>query len=1022
MSLHDYPRLHFRGFARANVPTANRNTHGQLDIATNVVSMAGRPVDLDRPPSEFHAYLKQLAPRFDAAGQPDAEGIFSQAAGHNFCGNNHFSWENARITGVDLGAGAVDSGDALVGAKLALWGHYNDYLRTTVNRARWVDSNPAEPDTTLIYAGQFTLSGMQAGPSTPSLFSADIGAPHAVRWVGSGHVGEPGGHFLDEDIGRSRLFQFSVAKDDPHFLFNQDAPLPSSMCALQEALADPGVLGLTIQYALFNMSTPLKPDSPVFYDLAGSIGLWRRDELANCPAGRLLLPREAHLGPLLVQVHADRVSLNMANAIPFGSRAPHAVSEQHPTHALGEKRALGELLLAGAGGKPIARIPEQLYRDYWRHHGVFDVPLLNGAPAAGSLTLGSARAHWDESDWVAQSDNNQLYLEAPNRAGAREYPQTIVVQTRLRGELQAHPALVAQADKSELVGAELGPGTLGPGYAALTLRARRPGATRIMLGQAGARQFIGVRVLPDDWHLDDVPAEQVDYAFLYRHVMSYYELMYPFMSDKVFSLADHCKCETYARLMWQMCDPANRDKSYYMPSTRELSLPKARLFLKYLTGLEAAAKPPPPAAAGTLPAIRSKPELVAQLKKAVDLELSLMLQYLYAAYAIPNYAQGEALVAAGQWLPDELELACGSADRGRDSGTRGALLAIAHEEMIHYLLVNNVLMALGEPFYAGRPVLGQEAADRFGLDTEFAFEPFSENLLARFVRFEWPDYLPTPGTSVATFYKTIRQAVAELPGLFEDGDAAGAGKRGGEHHLFLKELTNRAFPAYQLEVGDRDSALFALDFVTEQGEGVALDSPHFATSHFQRLRTLAGRYAARARPFEPAMPALKNPVLQARPGCNVVSDPAARSVMQLYQGCHELTLALMAHHFAQRPLGSLRRSRLMNASIDIMTGLLRPLSAALMSMPSGVPGRTAGPPVPGAAVEAIEAGAAAQALPAVEADYARGCATLAARCRSLAQYAGSLDAGLVGAAQIGMLEFFHQQLTDLARGTMSREA
>ena len=107
--------------------------------------MAGEAVDLSRPPSEFHAHLKQLAPRFNAEGKPDPDGVFSQAAGYNFCGNNHFSWENARITGVQLRDGEVDTQDALVGAKLALWGHYNEYLRTTFNRARWIDNNPAQP-------------------------------------------------------------------------------------------------------------------------------------------------------------------------------------------------------------------------------------------------------------------------------------------------------------------------------------------------------------------------------------------------------------------------------------------------------------------------------------------------------------------------------------------------------------------------------------------------------------------------------------------------------------------------------------------------------------------------------------------------------------------------------------------------------------------------------------------------------------------------------------------------------------
>ncbi|PJC99853.1 iminophenyl-pyruvate dimer synthase VioB [Janthinobacterium sp. BJB1] len=1003
MSLLDFPRLHFRGFARANVPTGNRNTHGNIDIATNTVSMAGEAVDLSRPPAEFHAHLKQLAPRFNAAGKPDPDGIFSQAAGYNFCGNNHFSWENARITGVQLRDGEVDTQDALVGAKLALWGHYNEYLRTTFNRARWVDNNPVKPDTTLIYAGQFTVSDKQATPSTPTLFTADIAQAHSVRWLGSGHITERSGHFLDEEFGRSRLFQFSVSKHDPHFLFNADLALPASMHALQQALADDAVLGLTVQYCLFNMSTPQKPDSPVFYDLAGSIGLWRRDELATYPAGRLLQPRQGSLGPVLVKVHADRVAFNMPTAIPFTTRGTGAVSEQHPTHALGGKQALGDLLLHDGAGTLLARIPEQLYRDHWRHHGVFDVPLQQ-IPASGSLSLGGAQAQWEEADWVLQSDSNQLYLEAPNGKKHETFPQSITVQSRFRGELAAPASLPAQAEDGALLAVARQPSPLGTGYTALILTGRQPGATRIVLGTGKDKQYLGVRVLPDDWDLDDVPAEQVDYAFLYRHVMSYYELVYPFMSDKVFSLADQCKCETYSRLMWQMCDPQNRDKSYYMPSTRELSLPKSRLFLKYLTQVEAKARAAVPAPAAPH-AIGSKAELIEELKKAIDLELSLMLQYLYAAYSIPNYAQGAALVRAGRWLPAELELACGGEDRRRNSGTRGMLLEIAHEEMIHYLLVNNVLMALGEPFYGGAPVLGQQARQRFGLDTEFALEPFSEHVLARFVRFEWPDYIPTPGKSIATFYTAIRQALAGLPGLFENG-----GKRGGEHHLFLKELTNRAYPGYQLEVSDRDSALFAIDFVTEQGEGVAVDSPHFASSHFQRLRAVAGRFSGCDKPFEPALPALKNPVLEARADCSVVTDQQARALMQLYQGCYELTFLLMAHHFAQQPLGSLRRSRLMNASIDIMTGLLRPLSAALMNMPSGVPGRHAGPPVPEPVGNRVSS------------DYSLGCDMLAQKCLALAQYARGLESDVIGMAPVEMLEFFNQQLTDLSRGKMSREA
>ncbi|AGC43169.1 violacein biosynthesis protein vioB [Myxococcus stipitatus DSM 14675] len=1003
MSTLSFPRLHFRGFARANVPTANRNTHGHIDITTNTVFMEGAPFDLRRPPSVFHAHLKRLAPRFDAEGRPDSEGVFSEAAGHNFGGNNHFSWENVRVTGVQRAEGAVDTEDSLVGASLALWGHYNDYLRTTFNRARWVDNNPSRPDTTLIYAGQLTLSDKHATPHTPSLLTASIPRAQPVRWVRTGHIVERGDHFLAEEFGRARLFQFSVSKQDAEFpLESQAAPSPG-LRALRQALHDEEIQGLTVQYALFNMSTPRGADSPVFYDLMGTLGLWCRHELETHPAGRLLLPRQSGLGPVVVKVQSDRVSLNMPTAVPFTTRSAHPVSAQHPTHHLGGKQPLGDLVLRDLSGARIANIPERLYLDHWRHHGILDVPLLS--PATGSLLLTGEDALWTEVDWVVQSDSNHLFLEAPHRQKGLFFPETLTVQSRLRGELASASAVTVRAEDSDKLTAHLTPSPQGEGYAQLTLTGQHPGVTRVALGAGQDSHVIDVRILPDDWHLDEVPAEQVDYAFLYQHVMSYYELLYPFMSDKVFSLADRCKCETYSRLMWQMCDPLNRDKSYYMPSTRELSLPKSKLFLKYLVHLEGSSRTSSPKTRGP-PPITCKVHLVEALRKAVDLELSLLLQYLYAAYSIPNHEQGLQQVRAGHWRVEELELACGSEDRRRNSGMRGTLLEIAHEEMIHYLVMNNLLMALGEPFHPGTPRWGVQARRHFGLDTEFSFEPFSEHVLARFIRLEWPGHLAVPGNSIADLYSSIRQGLRDIPELFDTRP----GKRGGEHHLFLDELTHKLFPAYQLEVFDRDSALFSIDFVTRQGEGLALAPPDSESSHFQRLRRMASRFSALAKPFEPAVPALRNPSLEPREDCAQVVDEGARALMGLYQGCHELMFSLMAHHFAQRPLGSLRRSRLMNASIDIMTGLLRPLSITLMNLPSGLPGRTAGPPVP----EPIEG--------QLDRDYATGCRLLAQQCLTLARRGRDLGAGLVGAAQVEMLEFFHRQLLDLAQGNVSREA
>ena len=998
MSILDFPRFHFRGCARVNAPTANRDPHGHIDMASNTVSAGGQPVDLARPPAEFHQYLRRLGPHFDSEGRPADDGVFSLALGHNANGNNHFSWEGATVTAVEPRAGAAEADDCLIGAKLALWGHYNEYLRTSFNRARWVDNDPTRPDAVQIYAGQFVISPPGAAAHAPSLFTADIAQAHGARWVGGGHVCERSGHFLDDDFGRVRVFQFSLPKTDPYCLFNLGDDGSATLQALRRALEDDDALGLVVQYTLFNMSTPRQPDTPVFYDMVGTVGIWRRDELASYPAGRLLQPAGAGLGPLTLQIRADRVSLNLCAALPFTTRAPRIDEPGRLTHALGPKLALGDLLLKDRGGALVARIPQQACLDYWRNHGIIDVPLLN--PPQGSLSLSSELARWDEVDWVSQTDANNLYLEAPDAARGLSFPERVTVRSYYRGERRPRPAIPFKVVGDGLAAVEA---RQRDGDAEWLITGLKPGVARIELD--GGVQRVNLRILPDDWRLAEVPEEQVDYAFLYRHVMSYYELIYPFMSDKVFSLADRCKCETYARLMWQMCDPQNRDKSYYMPSTRELSRPKAGLFLKYLANVERAA--PSAASEGGAPArIESRAQLVEALKTAVDLELSIMLQYVYAAYSIPNYAQGEQLAQSGQWSPEQLELACGGGDRRRDGGLRGAILEIAHEEMIHYLVVNNLLMALGEPFHPGAARVGDEARRAFGLDTEFSFEPFSEYVLARFIKLEWPEYIPSPAKSIAAFYASIRQAFEALPDLF-DGAAA---KRGGEHHLFLNELTNRAFPGYQLEVFDRDSALFGIRFVTEQGEGGALDSPHFEHSHFQRLRSLAGRLMAQLAPFEPALPALKNAVLAPREGCNLVTEPQARALMRLYQGGYELMLAMMAQHFAAQPAGSLRRSRLMNAAIDLMTGLLRPLSTALMNLPSGVPGRNAAPPVPAAADCKVFD------------DYSLGCQMLAKRCRALADEAAGLAPGWVADAPRELLEFYCRQLMDLACGKLTREA
>ncbi|KAB8033468.1 iminophenyl-pyruvate dimer synthase VioB [Fluviispira multicolorata] len=1006
MSILNFPRINFKGAARLNLPTGNRNIAGTLDIATNTVYQDGVLFDLKKHPSAFHQYLRQLPPRFNLQGMPDDLGIFNQAAGHNFLGNNHFSWENTQIISLQIQPGILLENDALLGCKVELWGHYNEYLRTTFNRARWVEIDPSRDDTSQIYAGQLCIKEATAMANTPFLFSSDIHSVHSVRWYGENHIREKQPHFLEPEFSKTRVFQFSIPKDSEHFIFNQLGFKSEFFEYLQRELQRDDVLGLSIQYSVFNMSTPLQPDTPVFYDLSGTIGLWLKQDMATFANGRVLYPKNSHgFGPVTIKTQDNWASISMPCSIPFMSREAKCTGQL--THALGPKYSLGELELRNKSGVLLAIIPEAIYGKYWKTAGIFDVPLLNNM-TDDSLILRGTGNQWEESDWLIQAEQNVISLEAPDRKNHTSFSKDLKIFSYFRGKPKGKKDIsIFIENKSVVSTSQLTLSSNENGLAFFTVTSEKPGVSEVFVDDQ--RSKILVRVLPDDWALLDTPDHKVDYTFLYEQVMSYYELIYPFMADKVFSMADQCKCETYARLMWQMCDPLNRDKSYYMPSTREMSYAKSILFLKYLSNVEASALSDQHnftlASNVKQNEISSKEELVLALKKAVNLELSIMLQYIYAAYSLPTFAAGEQLMLSNKWSFEQLALVCGGADRRHNSGWRGTILEIAHEEMIHYLVVNNLLMSLGEPFFPGTPLFGLKATEVFGLDTEFSFEPFSENVLAKFVRFEWPHYFPSTGKSIAEFYALIRRAFENIPNLFANELA----KTSGEHHLFLNELTNRKFPAYQLEINNQETALFAIDFVTEQGEGGASDSPYYAQSHFNRLREILRTLLASKIPFEPAFPVLKNPVLDPMPGCNTVLNPQARQLMHLYKGCHELTFHMMIQHFEQKPLGSLRRSRLMNAAIDIMSGILRPLSVQIMTLPSGVPGRNAGPPVP----QAIQF--------ELITDYGAGCVMLAQQCRALAKFAREIQLIQPAIAQIELLEFYDKQMMELATGKLSRE-
>lgn len=1026
MSVFDLPRLHFGGVATTHLPTGPRS--GLVDLATNTaLTEDGQPFPAHRPPGEYHDYLDGLGPRYDATGRPAPDGPFHAARGEDFAGNGHFS-ADARILGVEERAGERDTADPVVGRAVDLWGHYNEYLATTVNRARVFDVDPSSDWTTTLMVGQFCFG--RDGRSHDVGYMA-TGAVHGFqppRWHHTDRTREVDGHWLAKRLRRSVVHQFVVAGDGD-LAWLDEASVSPVVRRLRETVSAEPFGGLVVQLALSRMSVPEAPDRPSRWQLRGTLAPWRPYEPRTYPAGRLLVPCRRAPGqadggprPLTVEVTDARVTLNMITAVPdLGD--------------LSDLSDLGDLELRTDSGRLVARVPRQAYLgpESALTGGLVTVPAELPADDAAREALhlvatgpGGPVLRLREREVNLQVDDAGLFLEHPRGPDDADQDIEVPVRSFVRGRPRAVAGIAVRqffnpralprdpaarspearcADVAVVrlrAGRRDGTGawsdscaleTDRSGHGWFTLRGATAGTTRILLsadgddlpgdpalpGSAAAcwdeddtlgywpgAGYLSVRVLPDDWRLAGTSEREATFDLLYTEVFAYYEHLYSFMKAEVFSLADRCKVETYAKLIWQMCDPRNKAKTYYMPPTRDLSEPKARLLLTYLR-----ARQRPDEVLWTEPAagrrgsrISTRGELLAVLRDAAAIELAVMLQYLYAAYSVPTHGAGAEYVRRGVWTPEQLRLACGDGGETLDEGIRSMLLGIAREEMIHFLLVNNILIALGEPFQVPRVDFGT-INHELPVPLDFSLERLGPGSVERFVAIERPEDLvgevrrgtaaatPTPYderhpyASLSELYADIREGLQRVPDLF----LVERGRGGGEHHLFLRESLNRHHPDYQLEVDDLASALFAIDVITEQGEGGVLGPGGGEESHYASFLRIAellrGAPAVGGRPGElwtPAYPVVRNPSLAAgSPATETVTDPEARSVMALFNRSYSLALQLMVQHFGERPDASLRRSDLMNAAIDMMTGLMRPLAELLVTMPSGRRGTTAGP-------------------------------------------------------------------------------
>ena len=332
-------------------------------------------------------------------------------------------------------------------------------------------------------------------------------------------------------------------------------------------------------------------------------------------------------------------------------------------------------------------------------------------------------------------------------------------------------------------------------------------------------------------------------------------------------------------------------------------------------------------------------QLIYLLTEAAELEHGLMCSYLFAAFSLRRAADDL----------DEPEVA--AIERFRAS-----IREVAIEEMLHLVVVQNLLTAVGGAPHLARPNFPVSPGlypSEFGL----RLRRFDEATLEHFTFLERPEGVSLPDgegfepardyvretSSVVQLMASARDypSVAALYRGIEDGFEALCGSMG-EAALFIGDpAVQVGQELIQLEglhpVTDLPSAKAAIAQIIEQGEG---GRGVGSTSHYERFCAMRDEYEAlrkRRSGFEAAHPVAADPVMH-RPidaeSRAYVSHPEAARVLDLGNAAYGLMVQLLARFFSAVD-DHASRGALIDAAIALMSQAIGPVAELLATLPIG---------------------------------------------------------------------------------------
>jgi hypothetical protein len=346
--------------------------------------------------------------------------------------------------------------------------------------------------------------------------------------------------------------------------------------------------------------------------------------------------------------------------------------------------------------------------------------------------------------------------------------------------------------------------------------------------------------------------------------------------------------------------------------------------------------------------VERRKELTYLLSLAGELEHALMCQYLYAAFSLKSTSgpglRADQIASVERW--------------------RRVVLDVAAEEMLHWAVVQNLLISVGSAPYVSRPHFPHQAKG-YPAGVQLRLLPFGETALQHFVFLERPegvdladaDGFQQTGPPLAPMraeeivprgqdfstqghlYRSVERGFARLADVL------------GEERLFIgpafhqAEETTFRWPDLG-PITDLAGANRAIERIVEQGEGATGD---WEIAHYGRFLRALGEYRAirEADPvFEPAHPVVAagmRPVEGIEPDV-YITDAATGGCSDLFNSVYELLLQMIARYFAFGHETPEQRQVLASTAVGLMFQAIKPLGLLLARLPVGPehPGATAG--------------------------------------------------------------------------------